>query len=143
MGSELLGVAQLTRQLKELGKLDDGKALRQAAREGMKPVFKAAQQAIPVGTKEHRTYKGRLVGPGFAKRNLKIVVSLSKDKQSATAILGVSAEAFYVVQFVELGTSNQAAQPWLRPAFYGNKQNEINGIARGLQKAIDKAAKTS
>jgi HK97 gp10 family phage protein len=141
-GSRLEGVAQLTRQLKELGKLDDGKALRDSTREGMRPAFRAAQQAIPVGTKEHRTYKGRLVGPGFAKRNLKLVVSLSKDKQRATAMIGVTSEAFYAVQFVELGTSRQAAQPWLRPAFYGTKQNQIGGIEKGLRKAIEKAAKT-
>lgn len=141
-GSRLEGVAQLTRQLTALGKLEDGKALRDSARAGMKATFDRAKQNIPVGDIEHRTYRGRLVAPGFAKRSLKLVVRLSKDKQKATAIVGVAAEAFYIVQFTELGTSQESAQPWLRPAFYGTLEQQKAGIASGLRKAIEKAAKT-
>lgn len=142
MGSALVGVASLTKQLEALGKLEDGKALRDSARAGLKPTFTRAQATIPVGTVEHRTYKGRLVAPGFGKRSLRLLVSMSKDKTKATAILGVRAEAFYEVVFVELGTSKMAAQPWFRSAFYSTRPQQEEGIAKSLQKSIDKAAKT-
>jgi HK97 gp10 family phage protein len=137
----LEGVGELSKQLDALGKLDDGKAIRAAVRAGMKPAFKAAQQNIPVGTVAHRTYKGRLVGPGFAKRSLVIVTTLSKDGQKASAILGVKAEAFYAIQFVEMGTSQMAAQPWLRPAFYSTREEQESALALALQKAVLKAIK--
>lgn len=138
----LEGVGQLTRQLDALAALEDGKALRAAVRAGMKPVFSAAQQSIPVGTVAHRTYKGRLVAPGFAKRSLRIVTTLSPDKQKATAIIGVRGEAFYVIQFVEMGTSKMAAQPWLRPSFYNTREEQEAAIAASLRKTIDKLART-
>lgn len=138
----LEGVAELTRQLEALGKLDDGKVLRNAARAAMKPAQERAKALIPEGVDAHRTYKGRLVAPGFAKRSIRTKVSLSKDKQKATAKLGVLSEAFYAVQFVELGTSQQSAQPWLRPAFESTQAQQIDAIAVSLQKSIDKAAKT-
>lgn len=137
----LEGVAELSKQLDSLGRLDDGKALRAAVRAGMKPAFKAAQQSIPVGTVAHRTYKGQLVAPGFAKRSLVIVTTLSKDGQKASAILGVKAEAFYAIQFIEMGTSKMAAQPWLRPSFYGTRSEQESALAAALEKAVLKAIK--
>jgi HK97 gp10 family phage protein len=137
----LEGVAELSKQLDALGRLEDGKAIRAAVRAGMTPALRAAKQNIPTGTKEHRTYKGRLVAPGFAKRSIVLITSLSKDKQKATAIIGVKAEAFYAIQFVEMGTSKMAAQPWLRPAFYDTRQEQEEALAAALRKAILKAVK--
>lgn len=137
----LEGVGELTRQLQNLGSLDDGKALRTAVRAGMKPAYDKAKQLIPIGEVAHRTYKGRLVAPGFAQRSLKVVATLSKDRQKASAILGVSAEAFYAIQFVELGTSKMAAQPWFRPAFYGTREEQQSALADSLRKAVEKAVK--
>ena len=139
----LEGVAQLTRQLDALGSLEDGKVLRAVVRAGMTPARKKARQLIPVGVDAHRTYKGRLVAPGFAQRSIVIVVSLSRDKQKATAILGVKAEAFYAIQFVEMGTSKMAAQPWLRPAFYGTREEQEAALAEALRKFVLKAARTA
>ena len=139
----LEGVAQLTRQLNALQKLEDGKAIRAAVKAGMTPVYKAAQQKIPVGTVAHRTFKGRLVAPGFAKRSLQLVTTLSSDKQKATAIIGVRGEAFYAIQFVEMGTSKMAAQPWLRPAFYDTREEQESAVATSLRNTIDKITRTT
>lgn len=138
----LEGVAQLSRQLDALGKLEDGKAIRTAVKAGMTPAFKAAQQNIPIGTVAHRTYKGRLVAPGFAKRSLRLVTTLSSDKQKATAIIGVLGEAFYAIQFVEMGTSKMAAQPWLRPSFYNTREEQESALADSLKRTIEKLART-
>jgi HK97 gp10 family phage protein len=138
----LEGVAELMRQLEALGKLEDGKALRSAVRAGMKPAQERAKALIPQGVDAHRTYKGRLVAPGFAKRSIRSVTKLSKDKQKASAALGVRSEAFYAVQFVELGTSKMSAQPWLRPAFDSTLGAQQAALAASLKKSIEKAAKT-
>lgn len=138
----LEGVAQLTRQLDALGKLEDGKALQAGVRAAIKSAKQRAEALIPVGVDEHRTHKGRLVAPGFAKRNIKVKVSTSRDKQRATASLGVSSEAYYAVQFVELGTSEMPAHPWLRPAFESTQSAQQQGLAASLRKSIEKAART-
>jgi HK97 gp10 family phage protein len=135
------GTAALLRQLEELGKLEDGKALRSAVRAGMKPAMDRAKAMIPQGIDPHKTFKGRLVAPGFAKRSIRVVTKLSKDKQKASAALGVRAEAFYAVNFVELGTSKMAARPWLRPAFASTLQQQTEAMSASLRKSILKAAK--
>lgn len=141
MSGALQGVAQLMRQLEELGLAANGKALRAAVRAGSQPVVKRAKQLIPEGVDAHRTYRGRLVAPGFAKRSIRMVTKLSRDKQKASAAIGVRAEAFYATQFVELGTSRQAPQPWLRPAMEQTQQEQLTAVGASLKKTIDKAAK--
>lgn len=140
----LQGVANLVLKLRELGAMEDGKIIAGAVRAGMKPALKSAQQKIPVGTVEHRTYKGRLVAPGFSKRSLRIVVVKSKDRQQATALLGPSKEGYYVTQFVERGTFKMKAQPWLRPAFFGTAEQQKLAMAAYLNKwLLKKATETS
>lgn len=137
----LEGVAELTRQLDALGKLEDGKALRRSVAAGGRVVVKAAKSLIPKGVDAHRTYKGRLVAPGFASRNIRAVTTLSKDKQKATVRIGVRNEAFYAVNFVEIGTSKMAKQQWLRPAFQSTIDAQQKAVADSLRKSILKAAK--
>lgn len=137
--SALQGIRQLTEQLHALGEVATGKALRSAVRAGMKPALERAKQLIPVGVDTHRTYKGQLVLPGFAKRNIRVVVTVSRDKQKASALLGVRREAFYAINFVELGTASQPAQPWLRPAFASTRQQQLVALSTALKKAVARA----
>lgn len=137
----LEGVAALTAQLRALGALEDGKALRSSVRAAIKPAADRARASIPVGVDAHRTYKGRLVAPGFAQRSIGVKVNLTRDKQKAIARLGVAREAFYAVNFVELGTSRMAARPWLRPAFESTQDAQTAGLGKGLQKAILRAVR--
>lgn len=137
----LEGVAELTKQLDALGKLEDGKAIRRGVAAGGRVVVARAKALIPKGVDAHRTYKGRLVAPGFASRSIRSVTTLSKDKQKATAKVGVRAEAFYAVNFVELGTSKMQKQPWLRPAFQSTIDAQQKALADSLLKTIMKATK--
>lgn len=142
MGVKLEGVAELTRKLDQLGRLEDGKALRAGVRAGGRVVVKKAKELIPKGVDAHRTYRGRLVAPGFASRSIRAITVLSKDKQKASAVIGVRLEAFYAVQFVELGTSKMAKQPWLKPAFDSTLDAQQEALASSLRKTIDKVAKS-
>jgi HK97 gp10 family phage protein len=134
--SALEGVNKLMRQLGELGKLEEGKAIRRAVREGIEPALARAKATVPIGSVMHRTYKGRLVAPGFASRNLRLVTSLSRDKQMAAAILGVRNEAYYALLYVEKGTVYMPARPWLKPAFDSTIAWQEAGIRASLLRTL-------
>lgn len=143
---ELQGVPALMRQLRELG---DPKAqaatLRAAVRTPMRLVETKARANIasfsPGQADIHRTYKGRMVGAGFAARSIRIEVKLSRDKEAATARLGVRKEAFYAVQFFELGTALIPRQPWLTPAFESSQDQALAAMGAEFRKRIERIAK--
>jgi HK97 gp10 family phage protein len=138
----LEGVADLVAKLEALSKLEDGKAIRRAVRAGMKPALSKARDRIPVGSVPHKSYDGKfLLLPGYARASLRIVTTLSTDKQKATALLSTRKPGFYAPTFVELGTVKMAARPWLRPAFYSTSDEQRQGINDSLAATIDKIAK--
>ena len=99
---------------------------------------KEIASAAPVGKKEHRTHKGRLVAPGFLKRSVVQRSSLKKDK--AIVIIGVKAEAYYGVQFLDRGTKNIKARNWFKKRFILNvpaiEQNLKTQLRAKILKAI-------
>lgn len=147
MAQHLDGYAELHRKLTALASSkQQSDALRASVRTPMREVMKRAKVAIgkisPGKRQLHRTYKGRLVSAGFASRNMRVIVVSSKDKQAAWALLGVRKEAFYALQFFELGTAFIQKQPWLVPTFYAMKAQSVQGIANVMKKWIDKIAKS-
>lgn len=136
------GVAALTKQLDALGKLEDGKALRAAVRAGINEALKVAKTIIPVGTEPHRTYQGLLVNAGFARASLRIIATINAEKNIASGILGVRKAAYYALQYVELGTRYQKAQPWIRRALLEARDDAETKLRESLQKSVIKAAKT-
>jgi HK97 gp10 family phage protein len=140
MASELLGVSELIGKLNEFGAATAGKELRAIARTAMKVVHDKAQAAIPVGTVPHKTYKGRRVFGGFAKRTLRLLAYINKRTGSAEALVGPSREAYYASLFVELGTSKMAARPWLRPALRSSESDVLKVIAEQLRIRVKRIA---
>jgi HK97 gp10 family phage protein len=141
MASELEGVAELTAQLLSLGVAVATRNLKATVKEAMQEVEHGARSRIPIGTVAHLTYRGRLVSPGYAAATLHIETGLSKVDGAAYALLGVGREAFYAVQFDELGTSKMQAQPWLRPAFAEAKDPALRKLADSLRKRVERAVK--
>lgn len=133
---------KILRQLRRVADLQRGRILRKGLRTAIQPALQRAKADIPVGVDAHRTYKGRDVQPGFARKNVRAIVSIARDKQSGVAVLGVRSEAFYAVSFVEVGTSKAAAQPWLVPAFNGTKPKQTAELATEISKGIADAART-
>lgn len=143
--NHMSGVAALTKQLIALGKMDDGKVLRDAVRTGMKPALARAKATIPVGKKPHRLgakFGKQLVNSGYAQSTLRVITTINDQKNIASAIMSTRSSAFYAPQFVELGTRYQSAHPWLRPAFMSSRTDMEDGIKSTLQKWIEKTAKT-
>lgn len=139
----LKGVSTLLAQLRDLKSLDDGKALRSGVRAGMRPALLAARTNIPISGKPYKlakAYGSELVQPGFARKALRVITTVSPDKQQATALLGVRKRAFFAVQFVERGTSRMPAHPWLRSAFYSTQEAQKQALADKLRAYLEKVA---
>lgn len=137
----LEGVAALTKQLEQLGSLDNGAALKRCVKSGINEAFKVAQQIIPVGTKPHRLQNGLLVNYGYAKSALRTISTINSAKNVASGILGVRKQAFYILQYIELGTRKMRAQPWIRRALNDSRDDAEEALRRSLVVSINKAIK--
>jgi len=150
------GYKELSAQLTNMGAAAGGQALKSAAFASMKPALAAAQAAAPSANPPYgpyatrttpldpypkKTYKGRRVAPGFAKRSVAIKAFLSRTRDFVKVSLGVGREAFYAVQFLELGTSKIPKRPWLEPAFRGAVAAVDAQFQARLKALIDRAAK--
>lgn len=147
MASELRGVADLTAKLFEMSALTASKKMRIAARNAMKIAYSAAQAGIPTWQPPpnsrgyHLTYKGNPAWPGYAFRNLKLISAIDKEKGVIRAVIGVSKEAYYAVQFVEFGTSYFPANPWLRNSLESTKSSVLHSLAGNIKNELDKIAR--
>jgi len=146
VGEYVEGTRELSEKLRELASPKEQAAtLRAAVREPMKDVMRVAQSNIsrisPGKRQIHRTYKGRLVTAGFAARNLRMITRMSRDKQMAQSVLGVRKEAFYALQFFELGTAKIPRQPWLMPAFYQSRNQTLAKVGEVMKKRIERIAR--
>lgn len=141
MTATLEGARELAAKLAELGKATSGRVLKAAVYEAMLPTYRQALATIPVGSKSHITYKGRRVEPGFAQENLRLKTWIGRDKTAATAMVGVAPEAFYVLRFIELGTSKYPATPWLTPAFEASRDEAVAEVGRQFRTRIERIAR--
>lgn len=141
MSSRLEGVAELTAKLTDLGVKVAAKELKGSVKAALEVALHAARSNIPIGTQAHTTYRGRLVSPGFAAQSLHIETKLDKRTGSAVALLGVSREAFYALQFIELGTSKYGAHPWLLPAFESSQDAILQDLTAEMRKRVERIAK--
>ena len=135
------GLKDLSEKLEKLGQQTGGKALRNAVVAATTPTMREMRMAAPVGKKEHKTYKGRTVSPGFLKRNIKRKSWIDKRWGSVKVILGVSQEAFYGVQFLERGTKYISARPWFVRTFEANSQRMVATMRAKLKTQIEKIAR--
>jgi HK97 gp10 family phage protein len=142
-GATLEGVAELTAKLNELGVQVAARELRGTAKEALEIAEHKARSLMPQGEEPHKTYRGRLVSGGYALTTLHIETKLDKRTGSAVATLGVGREAFYAVQFVELGTAHMAARPWLRPALEGSQNEMLEQISKSLKTRVERATKSA
>lgn len=146
MASELLGARELSAKLTAMA--DPKKAAQALKASVAKPMQKVARVArgnltriSPGKAPFHRTYQGRLVSAGFASRNVIVRTSINRSKTAAFAQLGVRKEAFYAINFFELGTATIGAQPWLVPAFDAQRSATLSGVTASLRESVTKHAK--
>lgn len=149
------GFVELTKQLKDLGGAVSGKQLRSAAFTAMLPALRAAQKAAPVGNPPYfdktdkrqrdpyprKTYKGKLVSPGFSSRNISRKSILDNAGSRVRVLLGMKPEAFTAVQFIEFGTSKIPKRPWLEPSFRQSIPAVDDRFRAALKRLLAKAAR--
>ena len=133
----LTGLKELSDQLSQLDTALAAKALRQSVHNATLPATRAMKLAAPVGTVAHRTYRGRLVAPGFLKRSIRAISFFKNGK--ASALIGVKREAFYGVQFVDRGTKSMNARPWFKSVFEQSRDAMESRLVEQLKAKIAKA----
>ena len=138
---QLSGFDELNRALKQLAPRKQRNAIRNAARAAVQPTKRRAEALVPRGTRAHRTYRGRLVAPGFASRNINVNTKASRDGSLIDATVGTRKEAFYVRQFLEVGTKYVDEQRWLRPAYEATRGTMVNLFKQQLREKIIAQAK--
>ena len=142
-GAHVQGVDDFSQLLQSLGSAAFGRSLRSAVTFAANPILKQARKnAVFDGHEKddegHFTYTGKFVRKGFTRKSVKKKVFKSRDGEMAVAKIGVEPEAYYAVQFVELGTSKQPAQPWLRPALNQQVSQATRVFGERMSNAIDR-----
>jgi HK97 gp10 family phage protein len=139
MAKEIEGFKALDKKLEALGNPRDArKVIRGAMNQALTPVVQSARQSVPKGSKGHKTYKGRLVSPGFASRSIKKKIKIVGD--AIVGRVGLQKEAFYAL-FFETGTKHIRKDPWLEPALDNNQSLVIRRFKEGMSKWITKVAR--
>jgi hypothetical protein len=144
------GVDNLRKAFEELGAMKSSEwksTLRAAVSDSGKKVIAQATTNIakisPGKAPFHKTYLGRVVGAGFASRNIKMKIKLDAAKGLARAYIGVVKEAFYALSFFELGVPSLgiSKEPWLVPALESQQSSVVATTGEAILKRINAIAK--
>jgi HK97 gp10 family phage protein len=140
----LTGFDELAKKLKALGPKVAKNGLRRATSAGAAIVRNDARARAPVDTgemkrdimmKREKDARGaETTGAVYS-----VFVRSGKKSRMAGKKRNVDRDSYYW-KFVEFGTANSPAQPFLRPAFEANKGTAIEAIGKSLDETIQAAA---
>lgn len=133
----LAGKEHVQRQIRDVLKALDQKQLKSAMTKATTPTVRKMRNRAPVGEEGHETYKGRFVAPGFLKRSIK--KSTRKRDGKISVVIGVAAEAYYGVTFVEFGTKHMRGQRWFKSTFVRDREGLIQRFELEARKKITAA----
>lgn len=126
------GLPELRAKFSELADKGQKQVLRGAIAEGAKVVVKEAKRLVQVDR-------------GDLQKAIKQSTRTSSGRTTAQrteATIGFEKDEYYG-KFVELGTSEMPAEPFLRPALEGKAQEVLDTIGKGFKKHIDRVAAKS
>ncbi len=138
---DIVGLKELNQKLAKLGPEIEKKALKSGIAKASTLAVRNIRSAAPVGKVYHKTYRDRIVSPGFLKRS---IAKRTRFRQGvATAFIGVKAEAFYGVTFLEKGKPSQIAKykGWFTKAFERSEDQMLGKFSEEVNKTIDKVRK--
>lgn len=95
MAEQLIGAREIVEKLKKLDRRVGNKLITSALRRSTTPTVRLMRGLALVGTRAHRTYKGRLVTPGFLRRSIKRRVTTNRRSGNKALLFGVRREAWY------------------------------------------------
>lgn len=116
------GGAEFARKLAELDENLGGALLMEAAIAGAEPIRDTAATLAPRAT-------------GDLSENIDTEVATAQPRKAVVHI-GPNKEKAWHGIFPELGTANQAAQPYLRPAFDEKRGEAVDRFAKKLKTGI-------
>ncbi len=132
------GLNKLLKQLDGIEHATSLKILRNSVRGAMAPTFREIRAIAPVGKIAHRTFQGRLVGPGHFKRSLRLRSKIGGGKVAAW--IAAKPEGFYGM-FVHAGYANKKRVPareFFFRIFEKNLPEIQNEVARQVKRRINK-----
>lgn len=122
--AKISGVEELTRKLDKIVAAVDGRKQGDALKEAARPVLERMQELVPVRS-------------GNLRESLAIVIA----DDGLTVNIGPAGKVAWRAHFVEFGTVNMPAKPFIRPAFDGEKNNVKAKIAKQLRSDVMGAAR--
>lgn len=132
---DVLGDKRLQRKLLRLEPKVQRKVVRQAMREAARPVLEAAKARVPVDS-------------GALRDSLKIRAATKKrtGRRGQIGVVVTTEDGFFQGEqfygaFLELGTSQQPARPYLRPAIDEKRAEAKTIAAREIAAGIKREAK--
>ncbi len=123
-------LAELEKRLNAVADTIAKKALRSAARKAMNEVRKEARENAPEETGLLDKNFGLLTRAKDGEVSAKIGIRRGAKENDSTP--------FYF-RFLEFGTKDMQARPFLRPALENNAEHVLSVLAEELRKALDKA----
>lgn len=128
---QLLGDKALARKLAALPDKLEKKVVRKAMREAIRPVAAQAQATAPVLS-------------GLLRLSLKVMARKYKNRRKfgvQVSTKGLTGVDIFYAAFNELGTAQQPARPFMRPALHGNRERSIEILKREIGQGITAEAK--
>lgn len=125
------GLRQLQKSLKELPRATGKNALKRALMSAGKPIESSAKARAP--RLSGHLQRSVTTGTKLTQRQKK-----QHKKESAVEVF-VGAGGLPQAHLQEFGTAEHGPQPFLRPAWDGNKMTALNLIKTDLAKEIEKA----
>jgi HK97 gp10 family phage protein len=132
------GLRELDAALGNLPKATGKNVLRRVLKKAGQPIAEEAEERAPVLTGALQISIG--VGTKLTKRQSKLHRKMFKDDR-ASAEMFVGAGGLAQATQAEFGNEHQAAEPYMRPAWDGNKDEALDIIATDLGDEIMKAAR--
>jgi len=133
------GLRELEEALKRLPEAVAKKVLRKSVRAGAKLVVDEARANVPVDTGLTRR---AIAARGGRSRYANSVINVGVLSSGAKArryikIKGVKVDVPYYWKYLEFGTKNAPAQPFLRPAFEAQKTAAVEAIKQALAENLE------
>lgn len=144
---KLIGIEQVMKAARELEDNLKKKVIATAARKASVPLIASAKSKVSVSNRPHHRYSEGKIVATYYPGNLKKSIAFFKSKKSTPNDLifmvaprtggGRKNDGWYG-RFLEYGTKNMAAQPFMGPAFESTKSTMDSIMSNEILTAVDK-----
>lgn len=117
--AKISGFEKLARKLDKIAASVDGRKQGDDLREAAKPVLARMEQFVPVRTGD-----------------LKSSLAITMAEDGLTVMIGPVGKDAWRAHFVELGTVNMPAEPFILPAFDYERDNVTKKVGKQLRSSI-------